>query len=149
MVAGVSGPLWLSYLGRRFCSGIRRCLGWVSVLGEVADGVLKYGDGLFLDLRHSHPAGLQSIAAYVGFDQAGIHVHLRRQQPHAQQLVVQTVEDCREAIPGNPINETPDAGMVENRIANGEKTKPAISEILGNGRAQSAKGRDVVQRSDE
>ena len=70
-------------------------------------------DGLFLELRHRHPAGFQSVPAHVGFDQAGVHVHLRQQHPQSQQLVVQTVEYGRETVPTDPVDEVADGRMVE------------------------------------
>ena len=70
------------------------------------------------------------MAVHVGFDQTGIHVHLRRPQPQAQQLVVQAVEYRREAAATNPIGEVADAGMVENRVVDGQETKPSVGDIF-------------------
>jgi hypothetical protein len=39
--------------------------------------------------------------------------------------------------------------MVEHRVVAGKETKPGIADVLGDGRAQSAKGGDVVKGADE
>ena len=53
-----------------------------SGLGHHEEAVLL--DGAFLELRYGHPAGRQVVAAHVGLDQTGVHVHLGRQHPQPQ-----------------------------------------------------------------
>ena len=90
-------------------------------------------DGLLLELFDAHPAGRQVMAIHVGLHQAGIHVHLRRQQPHAQQLVVQAVKDCPETVATDPVDEVADAGVVEHRVIDGQETEPSVGDVFRDG----------------
>ena len=74
----------------------------------------------------------------------GVDVHLRLQQTHTEQLLIQAVKYFREALPSDAVDEVGDGGMVEHWVVDAEETKPAIADILRDGRAQSAEGGDVV-----
>ena len=64
--------------------------------------------------------------------------------------LVQAVKDSREALPADPVAmkwvmpEWSNTGVVD-----GQGTEPAMRENFRDGRAQSAKGGDVVERADE
>ena len=116
-------------------------------IGELEQAVLL--DGLLLELGHGQPAGRQPVSTDVSLDQAGVHVHLRRQQAQAHQLLVQSVEDGLESLPANAVDEVTDSGMVEHRVVDGQETEPAVGQIFRYGRAESTEGGDVLQGEDQ
>ena len=65
-------------------------------------------DGLLPEFLDDYTTGSQPIAAHVGLDEAGINIHLWRQQTHTEQLVIKAVEDLPEAFPANPVYEVGD-----------------------------------------
>ena len=80
-------------------------------------------NGPFPELLHGQPATGQLAAVDLGLDQAGIGVHLRRQQAQPEQFVIQAMKD---GLAANPFDEVADGGMIEHHIVDGEETEPAV-----------------------
>ena len=84
------------------------------------------------------------MPAYGGLDQAGICVHLSRQQSQPQQLPVEAIEYLAEALIADALDEVADGRVVEHPVVYRQETEPAKRDVLRDGRAQPSEGGDVV-----
>ena len=89
------------------------------------------------------------MSANVRPDQAGVGVHLPRQQPQPQQLLVEQLEYLTEPLVAYTLDEVADRGVVEHLVVYGQEAEPAEGDVLRDGRAQPPEGGDVVQGGDE
>ena len=71
---------------------------------------------LLLELLDGQPRRVQIVKRQVGPNQRGVDVELPGEHPHLQELVVAALEDFRESVAADALDEDRDRGMVEDLL---------------------------------
>ena len=95
-------------------------------------------DSLGLELFYAHTARRQLATTDVRSHQAGVGVHLPRQQSQPQQLFVEPLEYLPEALVPHTLYEVADSGVIEHLVVYRQEAEPAKCQILRYCRAQSS-----------
>ena len=80
----------------------------------------------------------------VSLYQTRVNVHLLRQQPQPQQLLVESMEYSPESFVADSLDEVADGRVVEDLIVDSKEAEPSKCDVLRDGGTQSSERSDVV-----